>query len=289
MLLPFRVAAVSLLAASAANAAIFDSDDRVVVPRERDSPYAPIGVVGTGILGRYATGFLVDECHALTVQHIFGRTRGKGRRVLFTGGFSTNARKTVGGTVILDGGYERYGEAGPPELRQRARAVDWMLIRLDQCLGSLFGSVRLQESSVIPQPLASAGFPRNGAFRGGLKLDPSCAIRGGNTEVLLNDCAARKGNSGSPLFRETTRRGRVVLDVYAMQSAALDAGDRVHLFDAGWANVATPMSQILPRIRPHLRLGGQEAATVTVRASNQLSGLTPVPSPILDHSKSDTD
>ena len=79
-----------ILASGPASGMIFDHDDRVTRSAVSGSPYAPIGLVWADKL---ATGFLVDNCHVLTVQHVFsGEQSAIGRQALF-------------GALILDQGH----------------------------------------------------------------------------------------------------------------------------------------------------------------------------------------
>lgn len=233
------------------NAAVFDQDDRTVPSKQLNSPYAPIGVVsplsglGSWALPRYTTGFLIDDCHMLTVQHLLGNAESPiGKRVRFTAGFTTPTRRTSHGTVVLAGGLERYSKDRTQYESERAN--DWMVVRLDQCIGQIVGHVQLQPG-LPSSPVKSAGFPSN-LLREPLKLDPSCRIRYRTTLLALNDCASMSGNSGSPIFQELKLAGRPTLVVYAMQTAGWNTGRKAYPFAWAYANVATPVSQIWPRV-----------------------------------------
>ena len=64
-------------------AATFDRDDRIAVTRP-DASFLPIGVVKGGKRVAHATGFLVSDCHVLTVKHAAGRVGNVvGRRMTF--------------------------------------------------------------------------------------------------------------------------------------------------------------------------------------------------------------
>ena len=231
---------------TASHAAVFDSDDRIVAVTEQHSPYSPIGVVsplsglGSWFFARYTTGFLVNNCHAMTVQHLLGGTESPvGKRVRFTAGFTALTKETTHGTVVLAGGLENsQGEAA----YESARARDWMLIRLDRCIGRTLGYVALQPA--LPStPVKSAGFPSN-LFREPLKVDPNCRIRFRTQALALNDCASLTGNSGSPIFQELKVGSRTTLVVYAMQTAGWNKGGKTTPFEWRYANVATPVSHM---------------------------------------------
>lgn len=248
-------AALTLLAISistSSSAAVFGEDDRFV-PRERvDSPYAPIGVVrplsglGSWAFPRYTTGFLIDDCDILTVQHLLGDDSSPlGKRVRFTGGFSTPNRMTSHGTVVVAGGlqhYSGYNRKVGSKRYENARAHDWMVVRLDHCIGRNLGFVHL--SKELPGwSVKSAGFP-NYIFREPLHVDPACRIRYQTDLLWLNDCASASGNSGSPIFSEIQEHGHTVLYVYAMQSAGWSSGGTM-AFSWNRANVATPVRDIM--------------------------------------------
>lgn len=235
--------------ATTARGAVFDDDDRIVASTEINSPYAPIGVAsplsGTGswLLPRYATGFLIGKCHALTVQHLLGSSQSPiGKRVRFSAGF-TSQRQSSHGTVVLAGGLESIeGKAS----YEGARARDWMVIKLDNCIGRLLGHVVLQPS--LPgSRLKSAGFP-SGLVRAPLKIDPNCRFRFRTKYLALNDCASLSGNSGSPIFEELTIGDRTTLVVYAMQTAGWNLRGKPQPFEWRYANVAIPVSNIWRKI-----------------------------------------
>src|SRR5690242_2195527 len=202
------LAAICLIlsTASRTNAAIFDSDDRRAVDTSVGSPYAPVGL----ILGApfYGTGTLVADCYAITSQHLFGgRESPLGRRVSFVGSLGSRQLAKSKGTVVAEGGLEQSaGSKDPYEVRAR----DWILIKLDTCLG-----IRLGVAALVANPrdqdllhVQSAGFPMDRPRSRGLTLDPSCAVRSVRPLVWLNDCAALGGNSGGPIFRITQAGGR---------------------------------------------------------------------------------
>ena len=240
-------AALLLLAPCELAASVFGRDDRVSVATDATSSYAPIGIVWAD---RVATGFLVDRCHVLTVQHAFFESRpARGRKAVFGTAMSDGTHWTASwGTVVAAGTMQS------SKTYDQLRATDWALLRLRDCLGTIFGFVDLVPASVDDiGEVKSAGFPFDRRERPGVTLDPSCRVVGARSALWLNDCAALSGSSGSPIFSEASSGGRA-LKVYAMQSAAFGLiGDSL---EAGpsHANVATPVALILPSIRQYLRL-----------------------------------
>lgn len=241
------LAAMCLISSTASPtaAAIFDSDDRRVVDTSAGSPYSPVGLVVGGPL--YGTGTLVADCYAITSQHIFGgRESALGRRVKFIGSLGSRQLARSKGTVVAQGNLEQTVNSKDP---YEIRARDWVLIKLDKCLGTSLGVATL-----VPNPRAedlmhvqSAGFPMDRPRSRGLTVDPSCAIRSVRPLVWLNDCAALGGNSGGPIFRMVEAGGRQRMEVYAIQAAAVRSGNPMP-FAAPYANQATPAWAILPHI-----------------------------------------
>lgn len=265
------------LNSAVAAAAVFDVDDRVVAPRTADSAYAPIGVVrpltgvGAWLLPRYTTGFLIGECHVMTVQHLLGGSESPiGKRVSFTGGLTTKRSQTSSGTVVAAGGledYSGYDAKSGSKRYEAARSHDWMVLKLDTCIGSTLGYAELV-AAIPAQPVKIAGFP-NSLLREPLKVDPSCKIRMRTKRLFLHDCAARPGNSGSPIFVEKRLPNKTVLEVYAMQSAGWDGAIRP--FSWAQANIATPVAQFLPSIagivQPRPKFAQRPSAGISARES----------------------
>ena len=241
----------NLLIASPINAVIFDNDDRVQVSTAPGSIYSPIGIASGAPETRYATATLVDRCHVLTSQHIFGTRRSPlGQRLWFSEAPGSTPRLRSAGTVIAAGGMERFSR---PEQDYEARARDWLLIRLDACLGSVLGSAELSipANSAELDHVENAGFPVDKGLNHGLTVDPSCEVRSVWKLVWLHDCATRVGNSGGPIFRIVRDSPKPHLEVYAIESGGWPIGG-IHSFNAEFANQATPVSQILPYIKQYL-------------------------------------
>ncbi len=237
---------------SAATAAIFNADDRQYVSTAPGSPYSPIGIVSGGWTGHYTTGTLIDECHVLTSQHIFGsQIFPVGRRLRFDGAVGTKQWLSSAGTVVAAGGFEKHQSSGD---EGAARASDWLLLRLDTCLGSTLGFANLRTRVTMAGELIhvqNAGYPVDKNRRSGLIIDPTCRISAVYALVWLNDCATLQGNSGGPIFRLTEASGRQQLEVYAIVSAGI-LGRKAMPFRQGWENQATPVSVILPHILAYI-------------------------------------
>jgi len=243
-----------------ASASIFGTDDRLIVGHARGTPFAPIGVAYDPASDTYGTATLVDECHALTAAHVAGRGEAdpKGDRLEFLVGQRPGKpfEQRTGATVIASGGFTE---------QRWNRDDDWLLLKLDNCLGRQFGHVRLRAEPADSGPpvLHSAGYPSDlTTVRGQLVIDPQCRLIGEADRLWLHTCAGRSGDSGGPLFELKRSAGGIEIEVYAIQAAAFPA----HVasepdssqFDAHrpftGLNEAVPVANILPRIRKYLHL-----------------------------------
>lgn len=246
---------LSWLCADVVHATIFGPDDRAYVTPARGSAFSPVGLVGRGLLiERYATGTLIDDCDVLTSQHIFSSQASPvGGRLKFTAGLGTPDQMSSEGTVVAAGGRGKY-----PSTSERYEKVahDWILVRLDKCLGARFGYAFLKAWPRGVNDLShlqSLGYPIDRNRLKGLTLDPSCEARGVYALVWLNDCAALPGSSGGPLFRlSTSKDGKSHMEIYAMQTAGFGKGANTSFWAAN-ANQATPVAMILPYIQRYLR------------------------------------
>jgi V8-like Glu-specific endopeptidase len=225
-------------------AAIFNHDDREYVSTEPGTPFAPVGLVTRGLLiQHYTTGTLIDACDVLTSQHILGTRPALGKRLKFAAAVGSRLQVSSAGTVIAAGGFDRTREIGD----------DWLLLRLDKCIGATLGYAKIRvapANSPELSAIASAGYPMDRS-RHRLTIDPSCRIRATSAEAWLNDCATLHGNSGGPLFRISFLDGRQQLEILAIQAAGYIEPHAIP-FSRGWENRATPASTIVPRISAFL-------------------------------------
>jgi hypothetical protein len=236
-----------------AQASIFDRDDRQYVSTEEGSPYSAVGLVTQGFLMRsFTTGFLVDDCHVLTSQGVLGYGQAPlGKRLTFKTGIGTPRQESTKGTVVAGGGFRRNRTA---EEQFNRGGRDWVLLRLDQCIGARLGHVILKAgpfSLYEFRNLKSAGFPEHRNKKNGLTIDSSCRIIASRGTVWLNDCATVKGDAGDPIFRISTAGVKPQMEVYAMQSAGFPQRSAVSL-RPGYENQAVPMALIAPQIAPYL-------------------------------------
>jgi len=251
----------------AAHAAIFDKDDRVRVAAIPGSALASIGKIRWK--KRKATAFLVSKCHVLTVKHVYSDSKSAlDRRMTFTVTLQTGREVSSGGVVVASGEFDITAQRANPSL---GRGRDWMLVRLDQCLGETFGYLelakedrRVAELASAP-PLRSAGFPGR-AWEPWPLLDPSCRIRGETEEEWLNDCASLPGNSGSPIFQQVRVDGQDRFLVMGMQTSAWDWRSP-RPFGFGYSNVATKSGYLAAKIGRHVTTDEHSRLTCRISTS----------------------
>ena len=190
-----------------AQSSIFYPDDRQYVQPTQGSPYSPVGVVyAPGLfVYHFTTGFLVDDCHVLTSQVVagYGETP-LGKRLKFKAAFGTSQHQSSKATVVAGGGFTP-GRTSQEQIERGGR--DWLLLRLDKCLGASLGHVLLKTGPYSPfefRDLKSAGYPMSRSNNGGVTIDPSCKVVGGYSTLWMNDCPLARGDGGDPIFRIST-------------------------------------------------------------------------------------
>ena len=244
-------AGILLLQCLPSFAAIFGPDDRVTLRSNEGSPFSALGIVTVAGGHTYATGFLVSPCHVLTVKHAVGDVASaRGKSLYFTGGPKKIDRKWKSrGVVVATGDFDK--NQAPRTLGQ-GRGKDWLLMRLDKCIGEELGYVELARSTGLDSGIQveSAGFPVDRP-RQAPTIDPHCRIRATLAAEWFHDCATRPGNSGSPLFSISTAQGKPRLKVYAMHTAgAPDVSTQG--FSLNNSGIAVPMDTILSMIEKPL-------------------------------------
>lgn len=221
----------------------------------------PVGVVTGGQDVGHGTGVLIGECLVLTAKHVAGQIANPiGRRMSFAVPIPGQPAAQSDGTIILAGDFDPRIAVTP------YRTQDWMLIRLDRCLGRTVGTMRLDprppaaHSKVYSGsfPIESAGFPADRSWQDGATVDPRCQLLQESRTLMFNDCRATFGSSGGPIFVRQLGRDGDSLVVLGIQTAGADTGA------AGMcqpvAKIATPVAALRPAIEPYLRLGAQPHA-----------------------------
>lgn len=240
---------IILVAASACcRAAIFGSDDRIRVAATENSPLAAVGRITSR--HQAGSGFLVSECHVLSAKHILSDRKSViGREVKFKVALRSGEVVSSHGAVIADGGFDIADQEGNPAVDRRR---DWILIRLDNCLGRRLGYLELAEHDVpnVDETIRSAGYPQRSL--GQLVIDPSCRVHFQTGSEWRHDCAVLPGNSGGPIFRHILVAGQERVRVLGMHTSA-HHWFTPRPFDPRDANAATKSSFLAEAIRPYLK------------------------------------
>lgn len=259
VLRPIAIAAL-LLSPSPGAATIFGRDDRVT---GRNSELEAVGIVTGGSGVHYGSGFLIADCTMLSARHVVGPSaEAVGLRLKFRSGLVASK-----GTVIAAGPYQ---EAGSPA---RVLALDWIIVRLDRCLGRKLGVLRL--TTVSPTNggpewrLAAAGFPYDRRLAAGVTLDPDCRIARLARGEIAHDCATLPGNSGGPiLVRDASGIAAIGINVAGYDRIA-------PTFDPADANIAVEVAALARHVCPLIDARNTPPFCSVSRRSDIASALTP--------------
>lgn len=222
-------------------AAVFGVDDRQALSGDR-SELAGIAMVSETRVGAYGTAFLVGPCLALSARHVVHHADPVGQRLTlrFAPWQRADRSNSSAATVIAGGGAATL--AGDV-------SQDWVLLRLDRCLGATLGyfplsrePLRIPPSGPIVPALVAVGFPEDQAAARRPVIDPDCRVRMIASTGLLHDCATMPGNSGGPMMAWSEARRRY--EVYAINVAGF--ADRMpRAFDQASANGAVAVVPIV--------------------------------------------
>ena len=213
-----------------ADAAIFDRDDRVAVTLK------PVGIVTGGENISYGAGFLIDRCNVLTARHVAGNVLiAVGRRLMFRSGRSASP-----GTVVAAGPFQ--DNLSPT----RSIAADWLLIRLDRCLGRKLGFLQvasINDLFTTERGAGDAGFPRDRPIGSGPTVDADCRVLWVGGGRMAHDCATIAGNSGGPILARKSDNWIAI----GINVAGVDRAKPLK-FDAAAPNFAVDIGSILSDI-----------------------------------------
>ncbi|MGZ8915237.1 MAG: trypsin-like serine peptidase [Methylobacter sp.] len=176
---------------------IIGEDDRELLDPQA-WPWLAIGRVNR-TSGGFCTGTLVAPDLVLTAQHCLVNHH-TGRRVApdtvhFLAGYRRGEWLShgVGRAFLLPDSSAN----GPPAL-----ADDWVLVILEKALNvTPIPVIAISQGQAAGARLARAGYARNRPHL--LSLHERCAILGRGDNVLVHDCDATYGDSGSPLLMDS--------------------------------------------------------------------------------------
>lgn len=227
--------------------------------------------------GVRATAFFVSQCEPLTVKHAAGHVKTPmGLRMHFNRpGIDRTATR---GTVIAEGSHDLVNDWLGAD-----RRGDWMLIRLDRCIGRSRDVVDVNLVSLKgpteATSMQSAGFPVTRAWTEGVSRDPPCRVGRIDKGLYRNDYSTLPGDSGGPLFVIDVRSPERPLKVYAMQAGSGDQWSKVQPWNPARANIAIDTAAIAPLIEPPLTRRSQQHAGAqrdrTDDAKNKSDGARP--------------
>lgn len=177
--------------------------------------FTPVGIALTRHANTealaYASAFLISKCYAVTARRVFeDEPEVIGKWLEFWAGVRGDVSGWTGSRaqVVADGALSSIGE-------------DWILLRLDKCLGKNFGWVKLDRSyPKYDAPYVLASYPTDIDYWNGIQVNRRCRIRTMVGALARHDCVLHIGESGSPLFRIEERNGRKHLVVVAMMTSS---------------------------------------------------------------------
>jgi hypothetical protein len=189
-------------------------------PINRDL-FRPVGLVvlrhrvGEEQARTFGTAFLISDCHALTARRIFEDDRAvTGRWVEYWADVKGDVKQWKGSIaqVVAE------GTADP------ANAVttnDWVLLKLEQCLGREHGTVALSRAKpnrALAYILAS--FTADGGFARGVNINRRCRFSATTAALARHSCTTKLGEAGSPIVQVVDEGGRQRLSLVGMLSTA---------------------------------------------------------------------
>jgi hypothetical protein len=194
-----------------ASAWVFNPDLR------KASNFSPVGAIEFSLPEGRSTGtaFLVGECIVMTNFHVvFGpwyltelRPPSNANRGTFT---LTQVTLPNGGHPSTGAIPVIWGDYTGPARQFLQPANDWVVLALEECLGSRYGFLLPYEATLNNDIPDRGGFTAFGYSAGRQMVDSNCSIRlgggSGSGATMLNDCAALPGDSGAPIVRRGTNR-----------------------------------------------------------------------------------
>lgn len=166
-----------------------------------------IGIVKSEGKKFYGTGFLVDDCHVLTNNHVVfedEKFAKNGMVVNFSVGQTDSteiyfSKSNIAGKVVAHGNFE---------MTRNSQNGDWALINLYESVGKVVGYIPMYQMDMTKmkgRKVITAGFPgdrtNDGKDFSKIYADINCKIIGASLfGYSLHTCQANGGQSGSPLL-----------------------------------------------------------------------------------------
>lgn len=158
------------------------------------------------------SAFLVGPCHIVSAKHVAPRGRPiVGARLRFNA-----PGQSTGGTVIATGSNPQ------PWARGTTRRGDWIVAKLDRCLGNDLGWFRLSAAHFADTPqftgrgavLGVGGYPVSRDRAKGIVVSRDCAVKAVLPDgTIAAACRTDLGQSGGPMFVLSRTRGPLALGV----------------------------------------------------------------------------
>lgn len=236
------------------------------------------------------TAFLVGDCTVMTNFHVvFGPWYVTALRPPSRANVGTFTLTQV---VLANGKHPSslaipviWGDYTGPDRSFRKPGEDWVLLALKDCLGTHHGYLTPYDADLNEDIPQRGGFAAVGYSTGVQMIDADCTVRKHTDAlgrpIILHDCAANPGDSGSPIVRQGT--GRVV-GIISSVHAEFESGSCKATGDTVLEEWNTQCTNIAVLFEAPL-VDRVETAREIIRVQHQLLGLGYDAGPlgVLDH------
>ena len=177
-----------------------------------------------------------------------------------------------------------WGDYTGPDRQFRKPTNDWVVLALEDCLGSRHSYLQPYDAALNDEMLADGGFVAIGYSTGRQMVDSNCSLRlgigSGIAATFLSDCSALPGDSGGPIVIRGTNRVVAIMSGFhasSSKSCGLFKGVVREPWTSQCTNAAVPLpATLIDRI---------EVASCAVQVQNLLLrlGYDAGPYGVLDH------